>query len=236
MRSIFIFLLLANLAFWAASYYANDNSVVAEQPQSIGALPDTSQNQLLLLSEQEAPRAATTATALKAVPPSPDEPGTAPQLCAMVGPYEQLLHAEYLVEKLRALDVGAQITEKGIKDGEIYEVYLPPEMTEKEALRRRNELQKKNIESYVITKGELANGVSLGRFGDLPEADAKMQAVREQGYNAQIKAVPQMIYETWVLLDKDGDEKLSREIWTELLSQQPGLEKRQNLCLGVAPN
>ena len=236
MRSIFIFLLLANLAFWGISYYLTGDSVDVVQPQNASVVPGASENKLLLLSEQQTSRMTIAAATPKPVLPGGDELGSSPRLCAMVGPYEQLLHAEYLVEKLRALGVGAQITEKGIKDGEIYEVYLPPEMTEKEALRRRNELQAKNIESYVITKGELAKGVSFGRFGDLQEADAKMQAIREQGYAAQIKAVPQMIYETWVLLGDGEDEKLSREAWAELLAQQPGLEKRQNLCLGVAPN
>jgi hypothetical protein len=107
-------------------------------------------------------------------------------------------------------------------------------MSEKEALRRLYELQNKNIESYIITKGELTNGISFGRYANGLEAEEKMKENKAQGYDAQIKVVPKTINETWVLLESGADDKISQSVWLDLMSQQQNLEKRQNFCLGVA--
>jgi hypothetical protein len=231
MRLIFIFLLIANLIFFVAVYFFGNTP--AQQPVSNAKKPlQNVDNNLVLLVEQggesssQNPKKTLAHQAVNGNKPS--------DLCTMVGPYAQLLHAEYLVEKLTALGVNAQITSVGIKDGEAYWVYLPPEMSEKEALRRLYELQNKNIESHIITKGELTNGISIGRYASGFEAEEKMKEVRVQGYDAQIKVVPKTINETWVLLESGADEKINQSVWMDLMSQQQNLEKRQNFCLSVA--
>ncbi|ACE85353.1 SPOR domain-containing protein [Cellvibrio japonicus] len=231
MRLIFIFLFVANVAFFASVYLSEETKQGPSARQSEqGAMEP--QNNLVLLSEQQG------GAEKKIVKPnvlsSAITDVSRNDLCTMVGPYAQLLHAEYLVEKLQALGVAAQVTSVGIKDGDMYWVYLQPEMSEKEALRRLYELQRKNIESYIITKGELTNGISFGRYGDPAEADQKMRDVKAQGYDAQILVVPKLLNETWVLLERSGEEKISASVWSELLAQHKNLEKRQNLCLGVA--
>jgi len=152
----------------------------------------------------------------------------------MIGPYGQLLQAEYAVERLVALGAPAHIVPIEIKEGEIYWVFLKPEVSEKEALRRLYELQKKNIESYVITKGELANGISFGRFADYGEAEVRSTEIKQQGYEVHIKMLPKMIQETWVVIDAGFAEKIDEMVWSGLLTQESNLEKRQNFCLGVA--
>lgn len=231
MRLIFIFLLIANLVFFGYVIFIDDAPI--QTSVSNKKTLQQVDNNLTLLTEQEGSPVAAGAkknTANQVV----DAADKSTELCTMVGPYAQLLHAEYLVEKLAALGVAAQITNVGIKDGEAYWVYLPPEMSEKEALRRLYELQKKNIESYIITKGELTNGISFGRYADGLEAEEKMKAIKAQGYDAQIKSIPKTINETWVLLESGADEKISQSTWLDLMSQQQNLEKRQNFCLGVA--
>lgn len=231
MRLIFIFLLIANLAFFVFVYFIDKTPAQVTVSNSKKNLQNVDNN-LVLLTEQGISSEATVNK--KSVSPQSSDTNSSSELCTMVGPYAQLLHAEYLVEKLAALGVSAQITNVGIKDGEAYWVYLPPEMSEKEALRRLYELQKKNIESYIITKGELTNGISFGRYADGLEAEEKMKQIKAQGYDAQIKSIPKTINETWVLLESGADDKISQSTWLELMGQQQNLEKRQNFCLGVA--
>jgi len=232
MRAIFVVLLIANVAFFAHQYfYVKDTNLQIGKPsQHVEA---KSNLQLLAEANSSSPNKQRLTPVSAAVPDS-SPAGEKAELCTMIGPYDQLLQAEYAVERLNALGVIAHITPVEIQEGEIFWVHLKPEMSEKEAVRRLYELQKKNIESHVITKGDLANGISFGRFADYQQAESKMQEVESQGYEAVIKRLPKTIHETWVVLDAGFAEKVGISIWDDLLSKQSGLERRQNVCLGVA--
>jgi len=234
MRAIFILLLAGNLAFFGYHYFfvvknetapqvkAAEVSVKGEGLQLLAEQADTS-----MLQARVKPEVKTEA------PLVGDEKPNA-EFCTMIGPYSQLLQAEYAVERLVALGAVAHITLVEIKEGESYWVFLKPEVSEKEALRRLYELQKKNIESHVITKGELANGISFGRFADYVDAEARSNEIKQQGYEVEIKMLPKMIHETWVVIDAGFAEKIDETVWVDLLTKETTLEKRQNFCLGVA--
>lgn len=233
MRAIFCVLLIANAAFFVHQYFfdVSQQSVVAINPAN--ATSNNTKNNLLLLSELDNQNN----LAKRSVPSVEVKAELAKgntDLCTMIGPYEQLLQAEYAVERLKALGASAHIVPVEIQEGESFWVYLKPEMSEREAVRRLYELQKKNIESHVIAKGELANGISFGRFAEYAEAEIKLNEVKGQGYEAAIKRLPKTIQETWVVVDAGFAEKVDESVWVDLLSKQFGLEKRQNFCLGVA--
>lgn len=231
MRAIFLVLLIANLAFFAY-HYLNKKQDAVSPVMRFNESAETKTN-LQLLSETDN-RGPHERSPISAAIPSSVLEAVKGDLCTMVGPYEQLLQAEYAAERLVALGVAAHITPIEIQEGEIFWVHLKPEVSEKEAVRRLYELQKKNIDSHVITKGELANGISFGRFADYMEAEAKLQEVKAQGYEGAIKRLPKTIQETWVVIDAGFAEKIDGSVWADLLSKQSGLEKRQNVCLGVA--
>lgn len=234
MRAIFILLLAGNLAFFGYHYFfavknetapqvrAAEVSAKVEGLQLLAEQPDTSMLQARVKPEMK-----------KEVLFVDDEKPNA-EFCTMIGPYSQLLQAEYAVERLVALGAAAHITPVEIKEGESYWVFLKPEVSEKEALRRLYELQKKNIESHVITKGELTNGISFGRFADYVDAEARSNEIKQQGYGVDIKMLPKMIHETWVVIDAGFAEKIDETVWVDLLTKETTLEKRQNFCLGVA--
>jgi hypothetical protein len=235
MRAIFILLLVANVAFLGYQYFfADRNAVVINQKNNTATI--AAADQLQLLVEQEGvlvPRAKIN-TEAKIESSVIDDKKQGGEFCTMIGPYGQLLQAEYAVERLVALGVAAHITPIEIKEGESYWVYLKPEVSEKEALRRLYELQKKNIESHIITKGELANGISFGRYADYMEAEARSAEIKKQGYEVDIKMLPRMIQETWVVVEAGFAEKINETVWVDLLAKESALEKRQNFCLGVA--
>ena len=165
---------------------------------------------------------------------SSSEPGVM-EKCELIGPFAELLHAEYLVERLTSLEISATIKQVEIADGKNYWVYLKPEMSEKEALRRLSEIQQsKAIDSYIIPSGELANGISFGQFPSEKEASAKAEQIRAQGYAAEIKEVPKSHNETWVEVREKSGQKISEEKWLALLKEEKAIERRQNYCLGVA--
>lgn len=233
MRAILFILLAVNLAFFGYHFFfegKNDAAVEVKTQErlvtgeSLKLLTEQSGALMLRAREKDGSKEVSIGDGKK----------SDGEFCTMIGPYGQLLQAEYAVERLTALGVAAHITPIEIKDGESYWVYLQPEVSEKEALRRLYELQKKNIESHIITRGELSNGISFGRFADYGDAEARSAEIKKQGYEAHIKMLPKMIQETWVVIHTGFAEKIDETVWAGLLAQESALEKRQNFCLGVA--
>jgi hypothetical protein len=225
----------ANLAFFGYQYFlVTENEAVPDAKVKVEASVDGGGLQLLAEQEDVSRLQARARPEVKAESPAAGNEKPNAEFCTMIGPYSQLLQAEYAVERLVALGAAAHITPVEIKEGESYWVYLKPEVSEKEALRRLYELQKKNIESHVITRGELTNGISFGRFADYVEAEARSAEIKKQGYEADIKMLPKMIQETWVVIEAGFAEKIDETVWAGLLTKEPTLEKRQNFCLGVA--
>lgn len=176
-------------------------------------------------SRAAASAAAVSSDAAKALPDG---------LCDMVGPYSRLLQAEYLVERLAALGASADVRELEVPEGVGYWVHLAPELSRKEALRRLHEVQAKNIDSYMIPRGELANGISLGMFTQQDLALARKQQMRELGYEAEIREITRTHREIWVVLAPGSGQIISDKVWVELLGDKNNVEKQQKYCQGVA--
>lgn len=233
MKMIFIALLVGNIIFALWQLVSGKPTPESAPAKSIVQEP---QNNLQTLAERDESVRAPKKNAQKKLPEivsASSVEGGAKQ-CKLIGPFGELLHAEYLAEQLASLDVPAVIRHIEIMDGKNYWVYLRPEMSEKEALRRLYEIQAKAIDSYIIPSGELANGISFGQYGDLESAQNKVNQIREQGYEVEIKEIPKSHSEIWVEIKDKSEQKVSEEKWLELLKDEKDIERRQNYCLGVA--
>lgn len=228
MRLIFIALLLANIAFFGFQFFGR-NDEAAPKPKA-DAVRQFGNLQTLAERNKKNGSAKSHSEAASGQGASA---GSEP-LCQLVGPFAELLQAEYLVERLGALEVPASVRHLEVVDGRVFWVYLKPEMSEKEALRRLYEVQAKSIESYIISSGELANGISLGQFSDEEAAKSQQTKVRELGYAAEIKEVPKTHNEIWVDVKEQSGQKINAEQWANLLKEEKAVERRENYCLGVA--
>ncbi|MAN50367.1 MULTISPECIES: SPOR domain-containing protein [Marinimicrobium] len=155
-------------------------------------------------------------------------------LCVLVGPFTEHGDADSIGQRLRALDVTAESQNIEVSDGRGYWVHLAPELSQREALRRLHELQAKQIDSYVIPRGELANGISFGMFSRRALAEARRDELQALGYDAKIREVERTHREIWLVMPALQARALSDRLWEELLAEYPTLERRQNLCPGVA--
>lgn len=164
--------------------------------------------------------------------PSVDDEGN--PLCTLVGPFPKLLRAEYFIERLAALDVSSSVYEIEIPGDVGYWVFLAPEESRKQAYNKLRELQAKGVDSYVIPKGELENGISFGMFSRQNLAEQRLQAMKEQGYPAELKEISRSYKEIWVLLASGQAKLLGDKVWLEMLSNDEGIERRQNYCPAVA--
>jgi len=228
MRWIFMSLLAANIAlagwyWWGASVEVPSLRAVSAQPVGVAGID--------LLSEVEV-QGHENAPELRLRVPS--ESGEGGALCSMVGPFKAVLPAEYFVEHLLALDVVAAVERLEVSSGVGFWVYQQPRASKKEALRRLHELQAAGLDSYVIPKGELENGVSFGFFSDRRGAEARLAEVQVLGYEVLLKEVSRSYEEIWVVLGALESAKVGDELWLTLLNREVGLEMRQNFCPGVA--
>ena len=155
-------------------------------------------------------------------------------MCTYVGPFKALLPAEYFTEHLSALEIAASVEKVEVPGEPSFWVYQESQASRKAALRRLHELQAKRIDSYVIPKGELMNGISFGLYNGEERAAKRLKQVLAKGYEAKIKKVERSFEEIWVSLTAEEAEKAGQELWFELMNREDGLEKRQNFCPDVA--
>ncbi|MBB6523909.1 SPOR domain-containing protein [Pseudoteredinibacter isoporae] len=155
-------------------------------------------------------------------------------VCTLLGPFDELLQAEYTLEHLASLEVAAAIETLEIPGDPGFWVYLSPLPSRKEALRKLHELQAKGIDSYVIPKGDIVNGISFGMYSRASSAETRQKEVATYGYQADIKEVVRSYEETWVVVQPPEAEKMSNESWQNFMNKRKGIERRENYCPGVA--
>ncbi len=155
-------------------------------------------------------------------------------LCEMVGPFESEGVANDFVQRLQAIEVSSEVKDMELPAGAGYWVYLAPLPTRQEALRTLGELQAKRIDSYVIPKGELANGISLGMFSKKSLSDARVKEMESIGLSPQVDEIERSYRELWVMLASGEGSKMSSLTWQRAMEGINDLERRQNYCLDVA--
>ncbi len=193
---------------------------------------------ILLLKErvagqsQSAEQAADVETAGSRGPTSIDAP--VQPMCTYVGPFDSQEQAAQMEERLAAMDVTGRITDVEIPAGPGYWVYLAPLESRKEALRSLQELQSRGVDSYIIPKGELANGISLGMFSQEALARARVAELSELGLNPEIDVIERSYKEIWVAIPQAVAANLAEPAWQRLLENNKNANRRQNFCLHVA--
>ena len=235
MRWIFISLVVMNLIFFVWKGLLAGDAPVGAVATTLPAV-DKEVAELQLLSELAkaqllAQRRGQNLLLLR----SPDDSVESGEpLCTIVGPFSQLIAAENMVENLVALEVRAKLQDVEVPEGSAYWVYLPPESSRKAALKRLHELQAKNIDSYVIPKGNLANGISFGMYTRKPLSEARLAAMIAEGYDAKIHEIKRSHREVWVMLQPGEVDKVAAEFWDRLAEGEPNLQRRQNFCFALA--
>lgn len=154
--------------------------------------------------------------------------------CELVGPFKSTADAENFVERLNAIEISSSVRDIELPAGPGYWVYLEPQASRQDALRLLGELQAKRIDSYVIPKGELVNGISLGMFSKKSSSDVRIKQIRALGLEPKIDEIERSYHETWVMLAPGEGAKMSSLSWERAMDGINLLQRRQNYCLDVA--
>ncbi len=201
---------------------------------------DRGADSISLVSELDPEELAARAPAVAT--PSPAEPvveagKVADPLCTMVGPFAEAYQGEDVVRRLQALQVEADLRDIEMQGQMRYWVYLAPLNSSKEAFRKLRELQAAGVDSYVIPKGSLENGISFGIFSEIERAQSLTEELRGRGFSAEYREEPQTYLERWVVLGGDAPAAESgaqvlvgEEFWQQLQLDYPDIGRRQNVC------
>jgi hypothetical protein len=160
------------------------------------------------------------------------------QLCQVFGPLADLFTGQALVEKLKLYDMRAtlQAIDQATGDSD-YRVVIPPAKTPQDAFRKLRELKASSIDSYVITQGPEALGISLGLFSSQMAARTASTDFDAEGYETQVIEIPRLLREFWAY-GETSKERLDVDegIWEAILIEYPEIGKKMRVCLENNPS
>ena len=155
-------------------------------------------------------------------------------LCMLVGPLNSALAAKRLMKELEVPPLRVQVINQPVIKAPNYWVYLPPYENRKTAITKLKSLQAAKVDSYLITQGELANGISLGVFENIDSARKLLERRERQGYNAKIKELGKKDFNHWVFVEGDNAVELRVKVSKTIEEVKNSIGMRQISCKSVA--
>ncbi|HEX5843287.1 MAG TPA: SPOR domain-containing protein [Pseudomonas sp.] len=220
MRWMFLWLIVLNLFYYVWHQQQAPLRVTEIAPLDMAR---EGKRDIRLLSESGAPvrREAADTAEVEAV-------------CLFLGSFEQMAEASAVEQRLLSLDIRSNVQSVDAAAGVDYWVYLPPLASRQASLRQLRELQARKIDSYIITQGDLANGISLGIFPRNDSADGVMQRLRDAGYEPALRELTRAHRSFWVRVAPESRRLAGDQLLQRLAFDFKGLQQQLMPCEGVA--
>jgi hypothetical protein len=163
MRTLFLLLALANLAFFGYHYYIAPRT---GGQASVSGVPLNAER-VRVLSQTEFARLAAARRGASCIELGPIAPGDAAR-------------AE---EAVAALAAGAKVAARRSDESTRWWVYIPPLPTRQAAVQREAELKKQGVEdsSVIAEESNFRHAISLGVFRSEEAANSRAEALRKRG-------------------------------------------------------
>lgn len=159
---------------------------------------------------------------------------TGAEVCLFLGGFEREDAAQVVEQRLLSLDIQSQVKTVDAPAGLDFWVYLAPLASRQASLRQLKELQARRIDSYIITQGDLSNGISLGIFPRRESAESVMRRLREVGYEPMMRELPRAHRDFWVRIAPQS-RRLADDALLQTLAQDfNGLQHQLMPCESVA--
>ncbi len=220
MRWMFLWLVVLNLFYYV--WHQQQAPLRVTEIAPLNMIQD-SKRDIRLLSESSAPPRREVAAAV-----------AAEAVCLFLGSFEVKADASALEQRLLSLDIQSRVQSMDAAAGVDYWVYLPPLASRQASLRQLRELQARKIDSYIITQGDLANGISLGIFPRSDSAQSVMQRLRDAGYEPSLRELTRAHRSFWVRIAPQSRRLADDSLLQRLAFDFNGLEQQLMPCEGVA--
>ena len=149
--------------------------------------------------------------------------------CMGLGPFENVISARGVAERLKAIGYNVEMTAVDRSTGASdYRVVMLPLSSRQEAFRRLRELKTRGIDSFAITKGVYAQGISLGVFSSNGPAEDYRQVLIGLGYDVLLDVLPRVSRGYWVQI---GSKMFPQELLLEVTAEFIGVEVAETGCM-----
>ena len=212
MRTLVVFLLLANLALagylWLDSASGGEGVRLKEQVQ-----PD----KIKLLTPQEV-------AAL-----GPAKAAALVNVCLEWGPFGETDRARAIAD-LDSLALGRLVSQKRVENPTAFWVYLPPLASKAAADKRALELKAAGQKDVVVVDGGVQRfAISLGAFRTEEAANAQLAELAKQGISgAKSGPKPQVVLQSLIVI-RDPQQSLIAKL-RDLAPAYPGADTRVGEC------
>jgi len=219
MRYIAIFLLLANIGYFSWIRYVA-KPITPPVPNISRPLLNSG---ITLISEYEAQLAAQPALN-----------------CFTIGGFNTVDDASSLITELGEAVFAADVRLSGDPLSSQYRVFIPPASSRGIATITLDSLSDSliaaeiEIEIYLITRGMLENGIALGVFAELADAQVALNAVQGLGYAPEVEEIPRSTGEIQAQLQVLERYVSENPAWLGLTVDRPDLTITENLCETIA--
>lgn len=221
MRWLFLLFLVLNLFYYV--WHQQQAPLRPKEVESL-ALYKGGQRDIRLLSESGAAQPRRSRSVAEAEIPT----------CLFLGGFERPEQARELEQRMVSLDVRASVQPVDATAGTDYWVYLTPLASREASLRQLKELQARKIDSYIITQGDLVNGISLGIFPRTDSAESVMQRMRDAGYEPFMRELSRAHRDYWVRIAPESRRLVDDMLLERLAADFSGLKHQLMSCEGVA--
>ena len=220
-------LILANIAYFAWQHVPRE-----KPPQSakVKVDPDEHRNDITLLKEA----GHTSSRALKQLVDTPIinvVNNTDQDQCFALGPFASVYESQAMSSQLQAM--GSEVEARAVDEatGEFdYRLMIEPLNSLEESFRRLRELQANKIDSYVITTGENALGISLGVFSTREAAENARNKVASDGFDSKISEIKRFSRAYWLFGEQGIMANLDDSVWKNSQNGNQSIKKRNLPC------
>ncbi|SFB64846.1 hypothetical protein SAMN04244574_04717 [Azotobacter beijerinckii] len=215
MRWLFLLLLVLNLFYWGRGGAASQglNEVLAQDP------PREVTQGIQLVAESKVGAREPVGR------PKKDE-------CLFLAGVQSEEQGRQVMQRLLSLDIRSKVELIERVVAMEYWLYLPPLSSRQASLIQLKELQVKKIDSYVITQGDLVNGISLGVFSRSESAEAAIQRFRKAGYEPAMRELPRTRRDYGVEIAPESTWLFDEGLMEVLTRSFPRLQYQRKACGG----
>ncbi len=250
MRGVVLGLLFANVTFaaWVFLQLGRSESPLESPPYALSA-PESTTATIGLLVEAPAESLVPYAQAPGHVDVSLDQPQSlvaaeaiqsAQSLsCVELGPLETRQLADSVIAAV-APDVVLEVQARTQPMPSVYRVYLTPSDNREAASVRLEELraalagQSVAIETFLIPRGELANGIALGLFSEQRNAVNVKEQVEALGFPVTIREEERQDEQFWLVSQPFDSEAKMDMLRSSLAQLAPSVTLLEKLCQTIA--
>lgn len=239
MRGILMGLLLSNIVLLAWNLLTPR---LAPAPVQEVAGLNVSESLQLLSEVNSAQLMSYPSAAPQVAAPAPIEgavEGASGQYCAEIGPFRDEQDAQGYVSSFGGrMDLSLDVRE--LQAAPDYRVYLPPFSSRELAqstlstLRAQFAANDLGIDTYLMPRGELANGIALGLFSEQANALNVQRQMEVLGYKVVVRTEPKSEVEVWLLAAGIGTKAEFDQHWAQMRLSRSYVDTGEKLCETIA--